>query len=86
MRRKDLLPQLVSKNNMYLRNKLGCQLKDTRIIRREDFSDACRFHFNKHGEGYRQKALFILSVLREFEKDNWLDAFIIALPLWYPWP
>ena len=70
MRRKDLLPQLVSKNNMYLRNKLGCQLKGTRIIRREDFSDACRFHFDKLGEGYLHMAALIFSVLREFAKDN----------------
>ena len=40
------------------------------IIRREIFSDACRFHFDKHGEGYRHMAAFILSVLREFAKDT----------------
>ena len=70
LRRKDLLPQSVSKNNMFLRNKLGCHLKGTRIIRREDFSDACRFHFDKHREGYRHMAALILSVLSEFAKDN----------------
>ena len=66
MRRKDLPQELVSKNNMYLRNKLGYQLKGTRIIKREDFSDACNFHFDEFGEGYRHMAALILSVVKDF--------------------
>ena len=37
MRRIGLPTELVSKNKMFLRNKLGHQLKATRIIKREDF-------------------------------------------------
>ena len=68
MRRKDLPPQLVSSNNMFLRNKLGFQLKGTRVIRREDFCDYSRFHFDKFGEGVRHMAVMILSVFREFDQ------------------
>ena len=63
MRRKDLLAELVSKSNMFLRNKLGHQLKGTRIIKREDFWDC---HFDRFGEGYRHFAALILSVLKDF--------------------
>ena len=70
MRRKDLSPARVAKNNMFLRNKLGLQLKSTKIIRREDFDDNIQFHFDKFGEGYRHMAALILSVLREFCIDS----------------
>ena len=66
MRLKDLLQELISKNNMYLRNKLGYQIKSTKIIRREDFSDKKMFHFDKNGKGYRHMAVLIVSVLQEF--------------------
>ena len=66
MRRKDLPVHLVAYNNMFLRNKLGPQLKSCRLIRREDFDDNCKFHFDKFGEGYRHMGALILSVLREF--------------------
>ena len=69
MRRKDLPPEMVSKNNMFLRNQLGSQLKSTRIVRREDFDDNCRYHFDKYGEGYRHMAALILSVIREFDSS-----------------
>ena len=63
MRRKDLPAELVSKKNMFLRNKLGHQLKGTRIIKRKDFWDC---HFDRFGEGYRHFAALILSVLKDF--------------------
>ena len=66
LRRKDLPQELVAKNNMFYRNKLGFQMKSTKIVRREDFDDNCNFHFNKYGEGYRHLAALILSVLKEF--------------------
>ena len=69
MRRKDLPPEMVSKNNMFLRNQLGSQLKSTRIVGREDFDDNCRYHFDKYGEGYRHMAALILSVIREFDSS-----------------
>ena len=63
MRRKDLPAELVSKKNMFLRNKLDHQLKGTRIIKREDFW-AC--HFDRFGEGYRHFAALILPVQKDF--------------------
>ena len=49
MRRKDLNPKLVFLNNMYYRNHLGPYLKSTRLIRREDFSNSCPYHFDVYG-------------------------------------
>ena len=66
MRRKDLNPKLVSLNNMYYRNHLGPYLKSTRLIRREDFSNSCPYHFDVYGHGYRHLAVFVLSVVEEF--------------------
>ena len=68
MRRKDLPQELVSKKNMFMRNNLGSRLKSTKVIRREDFSDASGFHFDKFGEGYRHMASMIYSVFREFSE------------------
>ena len=75
MRRKDLPVHLVAYNNMFLRNKLGPQLKSSRLIRREDFDDNCKFHFDKFGEGYRHMGALILSVLREFCEQSVNSAF-----------
>ena len=66
MRRKDLPVELVSKNNMFFRNQLGYLLKSTKVIRREDFSNNCPFHFDKFGEGYRHMAVLVLSDFRDF--------------------
>ena len=66
LRRKDLPPQLVSKNNMFLRNKLGSQLKGTRVVKREDFDDNIGYHFDKYGEGFRHLGVLMLSVSKEF--------------------
>ena len=66
MRRKDLNPKLVSLNNMYYRNHLGPYLKSTRLIRREDFSNSCPYHFDVYGHGYHHLAVFVLSVVEEF--------------------
>ena len=68
MRRKDLPRELVSKNNMFLRNNLGYQLKSTKVVRREDFSGVSKFHFVKFGKGYRHMACMIYSVLQEFSQ------------------
>ena len=66
MRRKDLPQELVSKNNMFYRNHLGSDLKSTRSIKREDFSDDQKYHFDKNGEGYRHMAAFIVSVIEDY--------------------
>ena len=60
---KRLASRIGFENNMFLRNKLGHQLKGTRIIKREDFWDC---HFDRIGEGYRHFAALILSVLKDF--------------------
>ena len=60
---------LVSKNNMFYRNQLGFHLKYTRMIRREDFSDVCPYHFDKNGEGFRHMDAFVFKVCREFFDD-----------------
>ena len=75
MRRKDLPVHIVAYNNMFLRNRLGPQLKSSRLIRREDFDDNCKFHFDKFGEGYRHMGALILSVLREFCEQSVNSAF-----------
>ena len=69
MRRKDLPPELVSKNNMFLRNNLGFQIKSTKMIRREDFSSVCEFHLDKFGAGYQHMASMIYSVFKEFAEN-----------------
>ena len=61
----DLPPQSVSKNNMFLRNKLGSQLKGTRVVKSEDFDDNIGYHFDKYGEGFRHLGVLILSVFKE---------------------
>ena len=69
IRRKDLPVDLVSKNNMFYRNQLGFHLKSTQMIRREDFSDVCPFHFDKNGEGFRHMAAFVFKIYNEFFDD-----------------
>ena len=51
---------------MFLRNKLGSQLKGTRVVKREDFDDNIGYHFDKYGEGFRHLAVLMLSVFKEF--------------------
>ena len=69
MRRKDLDATVVSDNNIFLSNNLGCHYKSTKLIKREDFRDNRRFHFEPLGQGYRHMAAMILSVLEEFVKE-----------------
>ena len=51
---------------MFLRNKLGSQLKGTRVVKCEDFDDNIGYHFDKYGEGFRHLGVLILSVFKEF--------------------
>ena len=39
------------------------------MIRREDFSDVCPYHFGKNGEGFRHMAAFVFKVCKEFFDD-----------------
>ena len=66
LRRKDLPPQLVSKNIMFLRNKVRSQLKGTRVVKREVFDDNIGYHFDKYGASFRHLGVLILSVFKEF--------------------
>ena len=70
MRRKDIPQELVASNNMFFRNKLGFRMKSTKIIRREDFDDNKKYHFDPNGEGFRHMAALILSVFREFTVES----------------
>ena len=92
MRRKDLSPARVAKNNMFLRNKLGLQLKSTKIIRREDFDDNIQFHFDKFGVkdfyfefciyGCRNLIDYSVLLLRRILYRFWIDCFASEVWLW----
>ena len=64
--RRDLDPVVVTKNNIFLSEKLGRHYKSSKIIKREDFHYREAHHFDRSGHGYRHMAALILSVFEEF--------------------
>ena len=66
MRRKDLPPWLVERNNLYFSRSLGYRYKSPRTVKRKDFARRPRYHFSPYAGGFMHISALILSVLKEF--------------------